>query len=33
MTQRETVTLAVLFIKPAFVTTPKKEMGGMAREE
>ena len=29
MTQRETVTLTVLFIKPAFVTTPKKEMGGM----
>lgn len=33
MTQRETVTLAVLFIKPAFVTTPKNDKGGMAGEE
>ena len=29
MTQRDTVTVAVLFIKPAFVTTPKNDMGGI----
>lgn len=28
-TQRETVTVAVLFMKPAFVTTPVKAIGGM----
>ena len=31
MTQRGTVTVAVLFMKPAFVTTPRKDMGGMLR--
>ena len=31
MAQRETVTVAVLFMKPDFVTTPKKDMGGMLR--
>jgi hypothetical protein len=29
MTQRDTVTVAVLFMKPAFVTTPRNDMGGM----
>jgi|SRR5712671_702354 len=29
MTQRDTVTVAVLFMNPAFVTTPKNDMGGM----
>jgi hypothetical protein len=29
MAQRDTATVAVLFMKPAFVTTPKKDMGGM----
>ena len=31
MAQRETVTVAVLFMKPDFVTTPKKDMGGIVR--
>jgi hypothetical protein len=31
MAQRDTATVAVLFMKPAFVTTPKKDMGGMLR--
>lgn len=29
MAQRETATVAVLFMKPDFVTTPRKDMGGM----
>ena len=29
MTQRDTVTVAVLFMKPAFVTMPRNDMGGM----
>lgn len=29
MTQRETVTVAVLFMKPVFVTIPKNDMGGI----
>jgi hypothetical protein len=29
MTQRETVTVAVLFMKPAFVTMPRNDMGGI----
>lgn len=29
MTNRETVTVAVLFMQPAFVTTPVNAMGGM----
>jgi hypothetical protein len=31
MAQRDTATVAVLFMKPAFVTTPKKDMGGILR--
>ena len=33
MTQRDTVTVAVLFMKPAFVTTPRNDMGGMLRSK
>jgi hypothetical protein len=29
MTHRDTVTVAVFFMKPAFVTTPKNDMGGI----
>jgi hypothetical protein len=33
ITQRETVTVTVLFMKPALVTTPLNAMGGMVDNE
>jgi hypothetical protein len=33
ITQRETVTVAVLFMKPALVTTPLNAMGGIVDSE
>lgn len=32
MTQRETVTVTVLFMNPALVTTPLNAIGGIATE-
>ena len=32
MTQRDTETVTVLFMEPAFVTTPKNDMGGILDE-